>query len=104
MNNMKKKITDLFSNQTKVVRFEIPATTFFATETVLKSFVEFFYGKWKVDSESPYTHRNPIESNRNQIVFTMHRLIWNQMDVRLVPNQSICQFKCISQRAQQYVS
>ena len=32
--------------------------------------------------------RNPIESNRNQIVFTIFRLIWNQMDVRLIQNQS----------------
>ena len=31
---------------------------------------------------------NLIKSNPNQIVFTMHRLIWNQMDVRLDPNQS----------------
>ena len=29
---------------------------------------------------------NLIKSNRNQIVFTMHRLIWQQTDVRLVPN------------------
>ena len=37
------------------------------------------------------THRkyfpNLIESNGNQIVFTMHRLISNQTDVLLVPNQ-----------------
>ena len=26
--------------------------------------------------------------NRNQNVFTIFRLIWNQTDVRLVPNQS----------------
>ena len=32
--------------------------------------------------------RNLIKSNRNQIVFTIFRLIWNQTDVRLVPNQS----------------
>ena len=32
--------------------------------------------------------RNFINSNRNQIVFTMHRLIWNLTEVRLVPNQS----------------
>ena len=30
---------------------------------------------------------NLITSNRNQIVFTIFRLIWNQTDVRLVPNQ-----------------
>ena len=30
---------------------------------------------------------NLIESNRNQIVFTIFRLIWHQTDVRLVPNQ-----------------
>ena len=32
--------------------------------------------------------RNLIKSKRNQIVFTIFRLIWNQKDVRLVPNQS----------------
>ena len=32
--------------------------------------------------------RNLIKSNRNQIVFTMHPLIWNQTDVCLVPDQS----------------
>ena len=39
-----------------------------------------------------YTHReifrNLIKSNRNQIVFTIFRLIWNQTDVLLVPDQS----------------
>ena len=35
-----------------------------------------------------YTQRNLIKSNWNQIVFTMHRLIRNQTDVRLVTNQS----------------
>ena len=29
---------------------------------------------------------NRIKSNRNQFVFTIIRLIWNQTDVRLVPN------------------
>ena len=31
--------------------------------------------------------RNLIELNGNQIVFIIFRLIWNQTDVRLVPNQ-----------------
>ena len=31
--------------------------------------------------------RNLIKSTRNQIVFTIFRLIWNQKDVRLVPNK-----------------
>ena len=31
---------------------------------------------------------NLIKSTRNQIVFTMHRLIWIQTTVRLDPNQS----------------
>ena len=31
--------------------------------------------------------RNLIKSNQNQIVCTIFRLIWNQTDVRLVPNQ-----------------
>ena len=32
--------------------------------------------------------QNLIKSTRNQIVFTIFPLIWNQTDVRLVPNQS----------------
>ena len=32
--------------------------------------------------------RNLIKSNRNQISFTMYRLVWNQTNGRLVPNQS----------------
>ena len=32
--------------------------------------------------------RNLIKSNRDQIVLTIYRLIWNQTDVRLVLNQS----------------
>jgi len=32
--------------------------------------------------------RNLVKSTRNQIVFTIFRLIWNQTDVRLVQNQS----------------
>ena len=35
-----------------------------------------------------YTQRNLIISNWNQIVFTIFRLIWNQTNVRLTPNQS----------------
>ena len=31
---------------------------------------------------------NLTESNRNQIVFTIFRWIWNQTDVRLVPKPS----------------
>ena len=31
---------------------------------------------------------NLNKSTRNQIVFTIFRLIWNQTDVRLFPNQS----------------
>ena len=33
--------------------------------------------------------RNLIKSNPIQVVFTMHRLIWDQTEVRLVPNQSV---------------
>ena len=32
--------------------------------------------------------RNIIKSIRNQIIFTIFQLIWNQTVVRLVPNQS----------------
>ena len=31
--------------------------------------------------------RSIFKSNRNQIVFTIFRLIWNQIDVRFNPNQ-----------------
>ena len=31
--------------------------------------------------------RNLVKSNRNQIIFTIFRLIWNQTDVHSVPNQ-----------------
>ena len=40
---------------------------------------------------APHTEkyfRNLIKSIRNQIVFTIFRLIWHQTDVCLVPNQS----------------
>ena len=40
----------------------------------------------RVHTEKPF--RNFIKSIRNQIVFTIFRLIWNKKDVRLVPNQS----------------
>ena len=36
-----------------------------------------------------YTKRNLIKLTCKQIVFTNFRLIWNQTDVRLVPNQSV---------------
>ena len=39
-------------------------------------------------NECGYTQQNLVKSNRNQIVFTFFRQIWNQTDVRLVPNQS----------------
>ena len=35
-----------------------------------------------------YTQRNLIKSTRNQIVFTIFPLIWNQTNVRFVPYQS----------------
>ena len=33
--------------------------------------------------------RNLIKLNQYQIVFTIFRLIWNQTDVRMIPNQSV---------------
>ena len=32
--------------------------------------------------------RNLIKSNRNLTVYTIFRWIWNQTDIRLIPNQS----------------
>ena len=71
--------------------------------SLLNPSVQYFRDVWGVSGrsliwqswcrESPflravYTQRNLIKSTRNQIVFTILRLIWHQMDVRLVPNQS----------------
>ena len=33
-----------------------------------------------------FAFRNLVESTRNQIVFTIFRLIWYETDVRLIPN------------------
>ena len=41
-----------------------------------------------VRTYTAHTQRNLIQSNRNQIVFIILWLIWNQSDVRLVKNQS----------------
>ena len=40
--------------------------------------------RWTINLHTDKSFRNLIESNRNQILFTMHRLIWNQTDVRLL--------------------
>ena len=40
------------------------------------------------DVPTEKSFQNLIKSTRNQIVFTIHRLIWNQTDVSLAPNQS----------------
>ena len=42
----------------------------------------------KKTSQTEKSFRKLIKSNRNQIVFTLYLLIWNQTDVRLDPNQS----------------
>ena len=47
--------------------------------------------KWNLFSVCVNTKKvfqNHIKSNQNQTVFTIFRLIFNQTDVRLVPNQS----------------
>ena len=41
---------------------------------------------WWLHTEKSF--RNLIKSTRNQIVFTIFRLIWTQTDIRLDPNQS----------------
>ena len=41
---------------------------------------------WNVHTEKYFL--NLIKSSRNQIAFTIFRFIWNQTDVRLVPEQS----------------
>ena len=53
--------------------------------------VEFDSDFKDLDGKTAHTgksFRNLIESTRNQIVFTIFQLIWNQTDVQLVPNQS----------------
>ena len=54
---------------------------------LLQQFLHWVYWVYSLDTENSF--RNPIESNRNQIVFTIFQLIWNQTDVCLVPNQSV---------------
>ena len=41
-----------------------------------------------VNVHTEESFRNLIKSNRNQIAFTIFRLIWNQTDIRLDPNKS----------------
>ena len=41
---------------------------------------------WPIHTQKSF--RNLIKSYRNQIVFTIFRLIWNQTNVHLAPNQS----------------
>ena len=42
----------------------------------------------KLNCISEKYFRNLVKSNWNQIVYTIFRLIWNQKDIRMVPNQS----------------
>ena len=48
---------------------------------------DFLIFKMRMEHTENY-FQNFIESNRNQIVFTIFRQIWNQTDVRLAANQS----------------
>ena len=43
---------------------------------------------WKPDLRTEKYFPNLVKSNRNQIVLTVFLLIWNQIDVRLDPDQS----------------
>ena len=45
-------------------------------------------GRWPIERYTEKSFRNLINSNWNQIVYTIFRLIWNQTDFRLVTNQS----------------
>ena len=58
-------------------------TTAPITLTFLSQF-ERFIMKLLLDTEKYF--RNLMKSTRNQIVFTIFRLIWNKTDVRLDPN------------------
>ena len=66
--------------------------TVFGTEKFLWEFgvcpVESCGGRSGTPSHTEKSFRNIIKSTRNQIVFTIFRLIWIQTDVRLDPNQS----------------
>ena len=44
--------------------------------------------KWPVHLHTEFFFQNLIKLTRNQIIFTIFRLIWIQTDVRLDPNQS----------------
>ena len=53
-----------------------------------------YHGYWMIKRNKKCEHteksfRNLIKSNRNQIVLTIFRLIWNETDVLLVSNQSV---------------
>ena len=48
--------------------------------------VPIYSGTVTIHTEKSF--RNLIKSNRNQILFTIFQLSWNQKKVRLVPNQS----------------
>ena len=53
---------------------------------LLSSFSLSLLIKYALNTENFF--RNLFQSTRNQIVFTIFRLIWNKTEVRLVPNQS----------------
>ena len=59
-----------------VSSIRLPVVGFSSSQVVLYLYTKKFF-------------RNLIKSNRNQIVFTIFRLIWNQSDDRLVPSQSV---------------
>ena len=53
-----------------------------------RRFLLLLYSQLEYKHTTEKSFRNLIKSTRNQIVFTISRLIWNRTDIRLVPNQS----------------
>ena len=81
MRNHFKRIQDKFPrykslNDSQIDRIVSQMWRHFAQIDLSKFFVR----------QTQKSFRNLIKSNRNQIVFTIFRLILNQMDIRLVPN------------------
>ena len=72
----------LFSTFNSIEKYRQSYVTLLVRLLYLRMNLEFFH----IYTQKSF--RNLIKSNRNQIIFTIFGLIWNQTEVRLVPNQS----------------
>ena len=80
-----------------LIRSQSGTFPFFPLFIFLFSFLSFFVNcNFRQLDTLRHFFRNLIKSTRNQIVFTIFRLIWIQMDARLNPNQSKnCEYNLI---------